>query len=129
MVVPAYFFVPGAPGLPVAVKRYVSNPIISFETNVDPTVSDVESAEGMYVLGSDDPTLPMSLQKNNRPDQRSAKGRVYPVTNLDDPEVAETDPAAASTPRGYIKVRNTTSKGETVYSGASLGGLEIIVTK
>lgn len=127
--VPAYFFVSSAPGLPIAVKRYVSNPIISFETNTDPVVSDTEQEAQKYVLGSDDPTLPISLQKNNRPDQRITKGRIYPVTNLDDPDVAENDPAAAATPRGYVKVRSTTSKGETVYTGASLGGLEIVVTK
>jgi len=127
--VPAYFFVPEAPGLPVPVKRYVSNPVISFETNVDPSISDTETEPGSYVLGSDDPTLPISLQKNNTPSQRVTRGRVYPVTNLDDPEVALNDPATAATPRGYVKVRSTTSKGETVYTGATLGGLEIVVTK
>lgn len=127
--VPAYFFVSSAPGLPVPIKRYVSNPIISFETNTDPTIGDTVQEAQKYVLGSDDPTLPISLEKNNRADQRITKGRIYPVTNLDDPDVAENDPAAAATPRGYVKVRSTTSKGETVYTGASLGGLEIVVTK
>lgn len=131
--VPAYFFATSAPGMPVPVKRYVSCATISFESDIV-DVSDKSFTESeQYVLGSDDPTLPLDEQKNDRDDQRNVGWRqqkVYPISSdLDDPTTLQNDPAAASVPRGYVKVINRTSRGETVFSGASLGGLEIMVTK
>lgn len=129
--VPAYFFVSSAPGLPVPIKRYVSSPFVSFDTNAYPSISE-ESDNTKYVLGSDDPTLPLDDQNNNRDDQRDVGWRqqkVYAVGDADNPAVLENDPASLSVPRGYIKVRNTTSKGETVYTGASLEELQIVVIK
>lgn len=130
--VPAYFFVTRSPGAPVPIKRYVSSPMIYFDVAVTDMLSSDESSE--YVLGSDDPTLPMDLQKNNRPDQRSVGWRqqkVYPVLqDVDDPVANSSDPASKTLPRGHsVKVVSTNSKGETVYSGAHLDGLEIVVTK
>lgn len=122
--VPAYFFVPASPGALIPLKRYVSSPTISFEASPDDLTelsSSTETSE--YVLGSDDPTLPLDEQKNNRTDQRTPgwrQQRVYPLE----------DPALQTLPRGYsVRVVNKSPKGETVYSGASLGGLEIVVTK
>ncbi len=129
--VPAYFFVSSAPGLPIPIKRYVSSPFVSFDTNAYPSISE-ESGDSKYVLGSDDPTLPLDEQQNNRDDQRDVGWRqqkVYAIGSSDDPAVLESDPASLGIPRGYIKVRNTTSKGETVYTGASLEDLEIVVIK
>lgn len=117
--VPAYFFVPSSPGAPIPLKRYVSSPTISFETQTDPSELGSSTEDTQYVLGSDDPTLPLDDQKNNRTDQRPPGWRqqkVYPVED--------------APPRGYyVKVVNKSPKGETVYSGASLGGLEIVVSK
>lgn len=130
--VPAYFFVSSAPGLPVPIKRYVSSPFVSFDTNAYPAVTVDESADSKYILGSDDPTLPLDEQPNNRDDQRDVGWRqqkIYAIGSSQDPSVLENDPATASIPRGYVKVRSTTSKGETAYTGASLEDLEIVVIK
>jgi hypothetical protein len=130
--VPAYFFATSAPGAPVPIKRYVSSPMIYFEAStVDMSNADEEDK---YILGSDDPTLPLDLQQNNRPDQRSVGWRqqkVYPVLqDVNDPVADSEDPASKTLPRGHsVKVVSTNSKGETVFSGAHLDGLEIVVTK
>ena len=130
--VPAYFFATKSPGAPVPIKRYVSSPMIYFDVGV----TDLSSAEqdSEYILGSDDPTLPMDTQNNNRPDQRSVGWRtqkVYPVLqDVRDPVADSSDPASKTLPRGHsVKVVSINSKGETVYSGAHLDGLEIVVTK
>lgn len=122
--IPAYFFATATPGGPVPIKRYVSSPIVSFEADVGLDVMDMgEEAESQYVLGSDDPTLPIDTRPNDRPDQRTPgmnMQRVYPIE----------DPALSSDRRGpAIRTVSKNSKGETVYSGASLGGLQIVLTK
>lgn len=131
--VPAYFFANTSPGSPIPIKRYVSCATINFESDVVDVSDKTFNESEQYVLGSDDPTLPLDEQKNNRNDQRSVGWRqqkVYPIaSDLDDQTTLQNDPAAATVPRGYVKVINRTSKGETVFSGASLGGLEIVVTK
>ena len=131
--VPAYFFSNTSSGSPVPIKRYVSATTINFEASAV-AVSDKSYDESEeYVLGSDDPTLPLDDVQNVRPDQRNVGWRVqkvYPITSdIDNPDTLGNDPAAASLPRGYVKMINRTSKGETTFSGASLGGLEIKVTK
>lgn len=125
--VPAYIFASDAPGAPVPVKRYVSSPVISFTT--DAVTSDLGDN---YVLGSDDPTLPLDEQKNVRDDQRTPGWRIQKtLENGDDP---------ASLPRGRQRppVPNTFSsvrrkiQGETVYRDTSSlpnGSLEIILQK
>lgn len=140
--VPAYFFVSAAPGMPVPVKRYVSSPIVSFESlnEFDDVLEIGETKiDSSYVLGSDDPTLPLDTQHNNRKDQRNIGWRlqkVYPILPEMKSGVAEDidyskrsdDPAVSALPRGYsIKVINKNSKGEVSYSGASLENLEILV--
>lgn len=128
--VPAYYFANTAPGAPVPIKRYVSSPTVNFETGFA-DVNDDPADEGMYTLGSDDPTLPLDLQKNNRDDQRTIGWRmqkIYPV--VPSVESSVEDPAIEATPRGEtVKVVTLNSKGETVYRGVQLGGLEIVVTK
>lgn len=136
VVVPAYFFASSAPGTPVPIKRYVSSPVVNFD--VSDVSENVPTAESEYVLGSDDPTLPLDVAKNNRSDQRTPGWRqqkIYPVYSEDpmfdptDPRLSE-DPALTTLPRGYsVKVKNTTSKGETVYSGMPLDALDIVVIK
>lgn len=126
--VPAYFFASKSPGAPVALKRYVSSPDIVFTLDTAAGSSFPEDSDG-YVIGSDDPTLPLSLKKNRSEDQKQTT-KIFPVhKSIYDPTTL-TEQEAASLSRGYtVKVLSTNSKGETVYSGAALGGLEIIVTK
>lgn len=124
--VPAYFFASSVPGNPIPVKRYVSSPSIKFETHV---AKFENSDTGHYELGSDDPTLPLDEQGNIRKDQRTPGWRIqktYPVSS----DVNANDPALDSMPRGYktIKVINTSSGGETSYSGAALDEIEIIIS-
>lgn len=133
VIVPAYFFANASPGSPIPLKRYVSATSIIFEPSiVDDSNKSIDEQEE-YMLGSDDPTLPLDVQPNVRRDQRTIGWRqqkVYPImSDIDDPDTLGNDPAAASLPRGYVKMINRTSKGETTFSGASLGGLEIKVTK
>lgn len=136
--VPAYFFATQTPGGPVPLKRYVSSPIIEFKNLSSGSLpTDAAAPENKYLLGSDDPTLPLDNNSNTLEDQRSVGWRqqkIYPVitehdavdlTN-EDPQ----DPALTTVPRGhnFVKTVSTTAKGETVYSGYSLGGLEISFT-
>ena len=136
--VPAYFFATQTPGAPVPLKRYVSSPVIQFKNLSSGSLSTEQGVpDNKYLLGSDDPTLPLDLQQNALDDQRSVGWRqqkIYPViTEHDDKDLTkedQQDPALTTVPRGhnFIKTVNTTSKGETVYSGYSLGGLEINFT-
>lgn len=143
--VPAYFFATSTPGAPVPIKRYVSSPFVTFESEIKDN-SSVEDADP-YVLGSDDPTLPLDLQHNLRTDQRTPGWRlqkIYPVLNdpydpdaesapsvyTQDPIAQSEDPAFSTLKRGnYVRVISRNSKGETVYTGTSLDALEIVVTK
>lgn len=142
--VPAYFFATATPGAPVPIKRYVSSPFISFESDINDTPTQEDDP---YVLGSDDPTLPLDLQHNNRADQRTPGWRmqkVYPILNdpyepgaennpsayTQDPVAQTADPATTSSPRNnYVRVVSRNAKGETVYTGSTLDSLEIVVTK
>lgn len=142
--VPAYFFATSSPGAPVPIKRYISSPFISFDSDINDNPSDSDEP---YVLGSDDPTLPLDLQRNSRADQRSPGWRmqkVYPVLKdpyepgleessdayTQDPVAQTGDPASSTLSRGnYVRVVSRNSKGETVYTGSTLDSLEIVVTK
>lgn len=146
--VPAYFFVPDSPGSLIAIKRYVSSVSINFDSGLGDPETPVQESDG-YVIGSDDPTLPLD-QQHNRTSSQQADGwrqqKIYPViadlgndlnpaeitsrTYEADPIITSQSPAAASSPRGsLIKVTGRTAKGETSYSGATLGGLSITITK
>jgi hypothetical protein len=140
--VPAYFFVPSSPGSPIAIKKYVSVPTVSFETGFDNPIS-LKEEEDSYVLGSDDPTIPLDEQPNRKLDQQAdgwRQQKIYPVfssisdsSNLrrqySDPVASSESQSSNSATEGSVKVIGKTSKGETVYSGRSLEGLEIIFTK
>jgi hypothetical protein len=135
--VPAYFFATQTPGTPVPIKRYVSSPTIAFKNLSSGSINIAsEIPSNKYLLGSDDPTLPLDLQRNVLDDQRTPGWRqqkIYPVITSHNPYSPGTedsnDPSLSSVPRGhnFIKTVSTTSKGETVYSGHSLGGLEIVL--
>ena len=152
--VPAYFWATTAPGAPIPVKRYVSSPTINFEINpvtkldiqVTTTFSDEkdlpDAVDNSMILGSDDPTLPLELEKNSRDDQRRPGWNVKKVQPSNASEIIDAnDPALKAYPRGhrpglykqidlgngkikYVKiVRVNEATGETVYSAADLNGL------
>jgi len=138
--VPAYIFASAGPGKDIPLKRYISSPIISFETagdsggNEEPELS---TSENLYILGSDDPTLPLDLQENKKKDQLPSGWRlqkIYPVLNDINDDEGTVDTADKSLNEdvpnqtlrgGSIKVIGKNSLGETVYSGAALDDLKI----
>jgi hypothetical protein len=152
--VPAYFWATTAPGAPIPVKRYVSSPIINFEINtvtnldIEVTTTLEDEAEipnevnNNLILGSDDPTLPLELEKNSREDQRYPGWNLKKVVPSNSKETIDmNDPALKTYPRGYkpsvykkislgngkykyVKIIKTNeATGETVYSAADLSGL------
>jgi hypothetical protein len=144
--VPAYVWASSAPGVPVPVKKYVSSPIIKFELFANRAAQDATGPAEVvdnYTLGSDDPTLPLDEQANNRDDQRSPGWRQQKVQNSNSDEVDANDPALLSYPRGvnpflykkiniggankYVRLISTNATtGETVYSASDLEGLKVI---
>lgn len=127
--VPAYFFATTAPGSPVPLKRYVSSPIVQFDTGIELGSGDdlSDQSDTGYVLGADDPTLPRDEQGNIRPDQRPPGWRTQKVYPINDQDVD--DPAYDSllASRRRIKEVAKNRRGETVYTGATLGGLQIVI--
>jgi len=126
--VPAYFFASASPGTPIPIKRYVSSPVISFETATDPVEIGSETKLSKYVVGSDDPTLPINDTRLNQADQRqTGTQRLFP-RQPNYQGYVDGDPAASGLPRGYEpKVLSRSPGGETVYS--MQGGLELIRVK
>jgi hypothetical protein len=80
--VPAYFWALSLPGMPVPVKRYVSSPVIEFKLTQDglpnPTPDQQETFSNNFLIGNDDPSLPIDEVKNSRPDQRRSGGTLTP---------------------------------------------------
>lgn len=78
--VKAYVFAGTSPGTNIPIKRYVSSPVISFDTGLEPagdflpTIKDVVNDP---YLGSDDPTLPLADGQVYRRDQRQSGTRLY----------------------------------------------------
>jgi hypothetical protein len=144
--VPAYIWASSAPGVPVPVKRYVSSPVIEFTlTNKGTTDDDgPEEFSNNYVLGNDDPTLPLDERTNARDDQRRPGWRqqvVQPSNSIE--KIDANDPALLSYPRGvnpsqfkkiqignetkYVKIVNVNkATGETVYSASDFQGFKIV---
>lgn len=132
--VPAYFFATQTPGAPVPLKRYVSSPSIQFKNfSMEDDVLTTEVASNKYLLGSDDPTLPLDDQQNSLDDQRNVGWRQQKVSpfikahNPNNPGGGDpNDPSYASVPRGYrfLKVKSKNAKGETAYTGYSLDDIE-----
>lgn len=140
--VPAYILASAAPGTPVPIRRYISNPSIDF------TVAESGVPDGIDdpYLGSDDPTLPLSDDPTKDPDQRwTGKTRLYPGNS----KTSSQDPALASLPRGtspaqyrkfsgvdskgrpvvrYARIKNVNkATGETTFSSMDLSDMSIIV--
>lgn len=93
--VKAYIFAPQYAGNGIPVKRYVSSPIITFDTTLEPNkgLNSSISLKQDPFLGSDDPTLPLNDEKNSRNDQRRSGTTLYHPTS--DPMTAE-DPATSN---------------------------------
>lgn len=92
--VPAYFWLTTSPGTPVPIKKYISSPIIQFSLSQtglpDPDVESVEEYTNNFVIGNDDPTLPLDDKFNARPDQRRTGSSITPnrgVIQTANPEV------------------------------------------
>jgi len=132
--VPAYFFATQTPGAPVPLKRYVSSPTIQFRNySSEDDLLSFPTAENKYILGSDDPTLPLDEQKNILDDQRGVGWRqqkISPFITQHDPANpaggSPNDPAYTTVPRGYryLKIKSKNASGETVYTGNDLDDLE-----
>lgn len=93
--VPAYFWASSTPGVPIPVKKYVSSPIIQFTLaskglpNADPNATG-ESFNN-FMIGSDDPTLPLADKSNARLDQRRTGSSITPLSGkvqTANPEIA-----------------------------------------
>lgn len=143
--VPGYILASNTPGTPVPIKRYVSNPEVTFSvsTSDGEGVNDVPDP----FLGADDPTLPHADSSTRTDHQRrDGKTRLYPGNN----KVSSHDPALESLGRQEVsrykqvvgiddqgnpvlrnvKVRSVNKfTGETVISpNTNLDGINIIVT-
>lgn len=117
IVVKAYIFASQYPGVGVPVKRYVSSPIITFDTGLEPSdsLSSVENLIQNQFLGSDDPTLPLEDNKNRSQDQRRSGTTLY---SPKDPFISQ-DPALLSRSskqdtKLYTKIITVNSKGQEV---------------
>lgn len=106
--VPAYILASKTPGAPVPIRRYVSNPEISFKIAEGGSLS---STSDPY-MGADDPTLPLSITNSRRRDQREdGSSRLY--------SDGSRDPALTTLNRGeqpaqYQKIQGVDRKGRPV---------------
>lgn len=91
--VKAYVFAGASPGTNIPIKRYVSSPVISFDTGLEPpgdTLPTIKDVVNDPYLGSDDPTLPLGDSKTFRRDQRQSGTRLY---DPHEDQLATLDPA------------------------------------
>lgn len=98
--VPGYILASDTPGAPVPVHRYVSAASVTFQVAGDDSVNSFEAGdaeESDPFLGADDPTLPESIEKIRRRDQRyvGKNRRLAPPL-----AISPDDPALLSFPRG-----------------------------
>ena len=112
--VKAYIFAPQYAGNGIPVKRYVSSPIITFDTTLEPNKrlnSSIPLKQDPF-LGSDDPTLPLNDEKNSRNDQRRSGTTLYHPTV--DPMTSE-DPATSNRSSQHAqRLYSKSSDGRTV---------------
>jgi len=132
--VKAYIFASQYANEGVPIKRYVSSPIISFETNVLGGVINNEAGSLITnpFLGSDDPTLPLADAANRRIDQRNTNGTLLydpkdatlsedPARRMRIPQTYQFEPVYRKTPNGgYVRVYPVNqASGESVIKPAS----------
>lgn len=139
--VPAYLLAGETPGQPVAVRRYVSNPSISFSISSESDLIPEVGTEPDVFLGADDPTLPLALRKTKRSDQRETNDSLLYKMGEDDPALKNlTRNRTSNTYRTIsgidgkgkpvkkkVKVLNQNlASGETVYNSITdLDGISI----
>lgn len=145
--VPGYIVATSTPGTPVPIKRYISQPSVSFDVGVGLPESSGKDVIDDPFLGADDPTLPLANSKSRRTDQRETNDtRLYPSGD----NVSPHDPALGALKRGqelakykkikaydqsgrlvtrHVRVASTNpGSGETSYApGVDLGSLEIVI--
>jgi hypothetical protein len=140
--VKAYIFAGTAPGVNIPIKRYVSSPIVSFESGLEPAgglgLGNAKADSDDPFLGSDDPTLPLADGKVLRRDQRKTGTRLFTPKgdNLisDDPalrtraaqqnkplyqKIASQDATGAPIQKLARVYRVTSTQGETVIKPAN----------
>lgn len=109
--VPGYILASAVPGAPVPIKRYVSSPSISFQTDL----MDSGDVEGPF-LGADDPTLPIDAEGNvrRRDQRRDDSTLLYPGagSNPDDPALKQLK--RGTSPPKYKKVTGIDKNGKLV---------------
>jgi hypothetical protein len=139
--VPAYILATDTPGAPVPVRRYLSNPVISFSVGLGEGEIDESNGESIF-LGADDPTLPIDAndsKTSKRRDQRDVRNtRLFPSNS--ETSTSE-DPAIKKLGRQNVYQENIDGElvrvksvnkftGETVLSkDANLGKMNLIITK
>lgn len=113
--VPGYMLASSTPGAPVPIKRYVSSPSISFQTDIPTTVASSGAGIDPF-LGADDPTLPLDAEgRSRRRDQRrDGSTRLFPGSdsNPDDPALDQL-PRAVEPPK-FKKVTGIDKNGKLV---------------
>jgi len=141
--VPAYFLLSDQPGQPIPVRRFISNPSISFSISANDPEQSLDSGTTIDpFLGADDPTLPRELQKIKRADQRDLNDTLLYKTGEHDPALTtKSRKRSLSTYRTVlgvdskgnpvkkrIKVQNVNSyTGETIYSSSfDLDGISVV---
>ena len=138
--VPTYLIAPDLPGAPQSVRSVLSSPDVMFE--VPEVHENSDSTVAAPFLGSDDPTLPLSVAQTRRQDKRETfEGRVG--------KTWQRDPALYRYKRGeklprynrdrkitiakiddrYVRSRSVNSAvGETAYDGLSISDFELAVS-
>lgn len=148
--VPAYIIASSNPSAPVAVRRYVSSPMISFTSPAtDPMITTENGTVSSPYLGDDDPTLPSDISGRamRRTDMRRTNAQLqYTPIRTDEPH--KDDPALELYSRGrkparyveetfvgadgrkrirYHRVSSVNQQaGETTYTG-DWNGLVVVV--
>jgi len=112
--VKSYFFASQYPGNGVPIKRWVSYPIVTFDTGLEPG-----GGMGLYpppgsqdpFLGSDDPTLPLNNSKTSQPGQRESGTLLYNPKDLTSNDPARQSRSARQYSPIYKKLISTDSNG------------------
>ncbi len=142
--VPGYIVATSTPGTPVPIKRYISQPSVSFDVGADICEAKDNIIEDPF-LGADDPTLPLSNGQTQRRDQRDpGNTRLYTTGDVISPHDAGRKAVRRGQPLTryakitttnwagklvvkYVRVKSSNPHtGETSFFGVDLSGVEQI---
>lgn len=143
--VPAYVIAGEQPGQPVPVRRFVSNPDISFSISAvdDEQVLDAGDVIDPFI-GSDDPTLPKSFQTSRRDKRDTGDTRLYSTGEHDPARLNQQNTRVEATYRMIttidgngnvvkkpVRVKNVNRHtGETIWqSSFDLDGISVVTIK